>query len=148
MCKLLKLLAAVFLLSCSFFPSAEAAVPAGIVITSPFGYRTDPVYGAQSFHAGIDIAADYGAGIPAVFSGIVVTSCEYGEYGNVIVIQHDDASYTLYGHCSRLIAQLGQHVEQGEIIALVGSTGKSTGPHLHLGYYKNGQWLDPLTLWD
>lgn len=115
-------------------------------ISSPFGYRVDPVTGAQgAFHAGIDIPAPRGTPVLAVLSG-TVTQVIHGStgYGNAILLQHANGLVSLYGHLTDIGVCQRQQVLQGEVIGWVGSTGKSTGPHLHLEIRVNGQKVDPL----
>lgn len=113
-------------------------IASGYTITSRFGQRS------SGTHTGLDIAAPMGTNIHAAASGTVVTSgwSDYG-YGYHVVISHGNGVYTLYGHCSRLYANVGDVVNQGDTIAAVGSTGNSTGPHLHLEIRVNGQKLNP-----
>jgi murein DD-endopeptidase MepM/ murein hydrolase activator NlpD len=118
-----------------------------MTITSSFGWRTHPITGESSFHNGIDIAADEGTPIPAVWAGQVVYADWYTGFGNTVIIDHGSNTYTLYGHCSQLLVSPGDRVEQGGIIALVGTTGMSTGPHLHLSLIRNNQYIDPLVIW-
>ncbi len=119
-----------------------------MTITSPFGWRIHPISGERSFHTGIDIAGDMGAPIPAVWEGQVTFAGWYGGYGNVVVLYHGGTTYTLYGHCSQIYVQVGQTVKQSDTIAAVGSTGNSTGPHVHLEYVKDGQYVDPMKIWE
>ncbi len=100
-------------------------------ITSRFGWRTHPLTGTRRFHSGIDIAAPMGAPVVATGSGTIVSAGWNGGYGNAIVIQHNGFQQTLYGHLSEISVQVGQTVTPGTVIGLVGSTGNSTGPHLH-----------------
>lgn len=137
--KILLLLAALLLW---LQPVSEA-----MTVTSPFGWRVHPISGKRTFHSGVDLAGESGAPIPALFDGDVALAETYGGYGNAVVLRHAGDRYTLYGHCSRLLVAVGQHVEAGEPIALVGSTGNSTGPHVHLEYWVNGEYVDPLQLW-
>lgn len=105
----------------------------GYYLTSFFGYRLDPFTGLPSGHSGTDIAMAEGTPIYAVQSGVVITSTTNGNgYGFYIQIQHDNGVRTLYAHCSRLLVEVGDRVSKGDKIALVGSTGNATGPHLHL----------------
>lgn len=100
-------------------------------ITSPFGVRSHPISGDLRFHAGIDIAADTGKNIYSAFDGRVVAS-GYDEWnGNFLKIKHDNNIMTVYCHCEKLNVEKGQQIRAGEVIATVGSTGSSTGPHLH-----------------
>jgi Peptidase family M23 len=99
--------------------------------TSSFGWRTHPITGSRRFHSGVDIGAPMGAPVVAAGTGIVVSSGWLGGYGKAIVIQHNGVQQTLYGHLSEVFVQPGQSIEQGTVIGRVGSTGNSTGPHLH-----------------
>ncbi len=114
-------------------------------VKSEYGYRTDPVTKKKgSFHAGIDIGYSSGTVISAVKAGTVVAVNYYTTgYGYHVIIDHGDGFKTLYGHCSSLLVTNGQKVTKGQAIAKVGSTGKSTGPHLHLNVYKNGETVNP-----
>lgn len=117
-----------------------------MTVTSPFGWRSHPITGEWNFHSGIDIGLDYGTPIPSMYDGQVVYAGVKGGYGNCIIVNHGNDIYTLYGHCSNLIASIGEKVNQGQTIALVGSTGTSTGPHLHLELWENGQYVDPMKM--
>ena len=100
-------------------------------MTSSFGWRTHPITGSRRFHSGVDIGAPMGAPVVAAGSGIIVSAGWLGGYGKAIVIQHNGIQQTLYGHLSEVFVQPGQKIEQGTVIGRVGSTGNSTGPHLH-----------------
>jgi murein DD-endopeptidase MepM/ murein hydrolase activator NlpD len=113
-------------------------------LSSPFGWRTDPFTGRQKFHSGIDIAAEMGTPVFALQKGVVVFSGLYGGYGNVVVLSHGNQLYTLYGHHSQLLVQPGQVVLPGQPIATVGSTGHSTGPHLHFEVHYQQQYVNPV----
>lgn len=115
------------------------------VVTSEFGYRIDPVTGAKgTFHAGIDIGFPAGTMISAVKEGTVeAANYETVGYGYHVIINHGGGYKTLYGHCSTLLVHAGDKVTKGQAIAKVGSTGKSTGPHLHLNIYVNGETQNP-----
>lgn len=117
-------------------------------ITSPFGWRTHPIRGTKSFHNAIDIGVPYGGEIVAAEKGIVVSSYYSSSYGNVITIYHGMREgykwYTLYAHNSKLLVSKEDEVERGELIALAGSTGWSTGPHLHFGVKRDKEWVDPM----
>lgn len=117
--------------------------PTSGTITSPFGERANPFGGSSDFHPGIDIAADEGTPIRAAADGRVVSSGPDGGYGNAVVIDHGGGLTTKYGHCSQLFATVGQAVRAGDPIAAVGSTGHSTGPHLHFEADLNGKPVDP-----
>ena len=121
-------------------------LPRGI-ITSGFGMRVDPIKGkVLKFHPGIDIAAPSGTTIMAARRGRVVSAGWSDVYGNYVVVLHENDWETLYGHMSRIIARLGQAVETGTVLGLVGSTGLSTGPHLHFEIRKHGAAVDPLEM--
>lgn len=115
-------------------------------LTSPFGYRADPFTGRRSFHSGIDLAAPEGTPIKVVLDGKVNETGYSRIFGNYIIITHSGGYQSLYGHLSKFKVKRGQHVIQGSIIGLVGNTGMSTGPHVHLSIYKNGKLLNPLTV--
>lgn len=112
-------------------------------ITSNYGYRVHPIRGSVIFHSGIDIAAMYGAPICATASGLVIYSGWYGGYGNAVIVDHGNGYSSLYAHCSTVFVGKGQSVTQGNIIASIGSTGMSTGPHLHFEIRQNGVPVDP-----
>lgn len=118
--------------------------PASGPITSPFGWRTHPIFGNQIFHSGIDIGADYGDAVAAADSGVVVYSGWMGGYGNAVIIDHGGGISTLYGHNSELLVEEGARVQKGQIISRVGSTGYSTGPHLHFEVRENGSPVSPM----
>lgn len=113
-------------------------------ITSRFGWRIHPIHRTRSFHTGIDLAAPTGSPIRAAAGGTVIISANYGAYGRHVVIDHGGRISTLYGHCSRVRVSVGQSVKQGQIIANVGTTGWSTGPHLHYEKRKNGTAINPM----
>jgi murein DD-endopeptidase MepM/ murein hydrolase activator NlpD len=100
-------------------------------LTSSYGWRTHPITGSRRFHSGLDIGAPMGAPVVAAGSGTIISSGWFGGYGKAIVIQHNGIQQTLYGHLSEVFVQPGQRIEQGMVIGRVGSTGNSTGPHLH-----------------
>jgi murein DD-endopeptidase MepM/ murein hydrolase activator NlpD len=112
-------------------------------ISSPFGERPAPVKGASTFHKGIDLAAPKGTPIYASQAGTVTFSGTNGGYGLFVKIKHDGGVETRYGHCSQLLVKKGQYVEQGDLIALVGSTGYSNGNHVHFEIRINGEAVDP-----
>ncbi|MBB5226517.1 M23 family peptidase [Treponema ruminis] len=115
-------------------------------LTSRFGPRSDPFTGVASNHTGIDMACPTGTPIRAAMSGRVAYVGWSNIFGNYIIINHGGGYQTLYGHMSQTLAKKGQAVDQSTKIGLVGSTGYSTGPHLHFTVYKNGNLVDPLTL--
>lgn len=122
----------------------------GVYLTSYYGYRYHPLDGDWRYHSGIDVSMSgaYGKNIVATRAGTVILSSLESEsgtgYGNYIIIDHGDGYTSLYGHCSALLVSQGQHVSRGQIIARVGSTGWSTGPHLHFEVRYNGETVDPL----
>lgn len=118
--------------------------PAKGVITSGFGGRQDPVYGGGGFHEGLDIANDTGTNIVATAAGTVVYAGDGGGYGNLVEIDHGNGFVTRYGHNSAILVQQGMTVKKGQSIALMGSTGKSTGSHVHYEVRVNGVATDPL----
>ena len=114
--------------------------------TSPYGWRADPFTGVRSFHTGTDMACPEGTPILAAMSGKIAEVGNNRTYGNYIIINHTNGYQTVYAHMSKTIAKKGQWVSQGTKIGLVGSTGYSTGPHLHFMVYKNGNRIDPMTV--
>lgn len=114
-----------------------------IRVSSPFGYRVNPVTGNYGIHGGIDLSANSGTKIKAVLSGKVLKAKYSSDYGNFVTIDHGDGLVTLYAHCSKLLVKAGEEIKQGDVIALVGSTGRSTGPHLHLEVRINDVRINP-----
>ncbi len=112
-------------------------------VTSVYGARVNPVTGVNGFHTGIDLGAPMGAPIKASKSGKVVTASYISGYGNTVILDHGSGIQTLYAHSSSLAVSVGQTVSQGQVIAYVGSTGNSTGPHLHFEIRVNGQHQNP-----
>lgn len=114
-------------------------------IASGFGYRIDPVYKTTRFHAGLDFTAETGTPVYATGDGVVEIAGPMGDgYGNKVVINHGYGYHTLYGHNSKVLVHIGEKVKRGQTIALVGSTGKSTGPHCHYEVWKNTSKIDPV----
>ena len=113
-------------------------------ITSTFGYRNRPTAGASTYHKGIDVGASTGTPILATASGKVVTATYSSSAGYYVMLYHGNSTYSVYMHCSSLNVRVGQQVSKGQKIAAVGSTGISTGPHLHFGISVNGQYVNPL----
>ncbi len=113
-------------------------------ITSQFGWRYHPIYKTQKYHSGVDIGASYGATIVAADGGTVITAGSVSGYGNCVVINHGNGITTLYGHMSSIAVSAGQKVSKGQTIGYVGSTGNSTGPHLHWEVTVNGVRQNPL----
>lgn len=120
--------------------------PSSSRITSPYGYRIHPIYGTKKFHSGIDIGASSGSAIVAAESGtVILASTGYnGGYGNYIILSHGNGYTTRYAHCSSLKVKVGDTVSRGQTIATVGSTGASTGPHLHFEVRINGETQNPV----
>ena len=113
-------------------------------ITSPFGYRIHPVLKVNKMHTGIDIGAAKGTNILAANDGVVITAGWNNSYGYMVMIDHGGGIVTLYAHSSQLLVSKGDNVKRGQVIALVGSTGRSTGPHLHFEVRENGVYKNPL----
>ena len=113
-------------------------------ITSYYGWRLHPVLGYEKLHTGMDIGAGYNANIIAAASGTVITAKYNSAYGNYVVIDHGGGVCTLYAHQSSMAVSVGQYVNAGQVIGYVGSTGYSTGPHLHFEVIVNGSTVDPL----
>ena len=107
------------------------------IITSKYGWRS------MGYHYGLDIGVATGTPIHASESGVVTYSAWCGNYGYLIKVQHSGGYETYYAHCSKLVAEVGDEVAQGDVIAYVGSTGRSTGPHVHLEVRYEGKTLDP-----
>ena len=127
-----------------FKSDEEITVPVHGEITSEYGNRTNPVSGEYLMHSGVDIAASQGTEIRPAYSGIVSEVGSNSVGGNYISLVHKDGSETLYCHCSKIIAEKGDVIRAGETIALVGSTGRSTGPHLHFEITVDGKTENPL----
>jgi murein DD-endopeptidase MepM/ murein hydrolase activator NlpD len=119
------------------------AWPVTGTITSPFGWRQNPFGGGPEFHQGLDIAAPMGTTITAAASGTVISAGWYGGYGNFILLDNGGGMATGYAHCSQIFVSAGQHVQKGQAIGAVGSTGASTGPHVHFEVRINGKPVDP-----
>ena len=113
-------------------------------ITSPYGYRVHPIWGTTIYHSGIDIGVDEGTPVHAADSGVIVWSDWMGGYGYAVVIDHGNGLSTLYGHNSELAVDEGQSVSKGQVVAYAGSTGNSTGPHVHFEVRENGDPVDPM----
>jgi len=112
-------------------------------ISSGFGYRTDPFTGHQEFHEGIDIADRMGSPIYAMGAGVVTYAGPNGGYGLMVEINHGNGLSTRYGHASKVLVKVGDRVRKGQEIALIGSTGRSTGPHVHFEVLQAGHQVDP-----
>jgi murein DD-endopeptidase MepM/ murein hydrolase activator NlpD len=124
--------------------SGSLSWPVSGAVTSPFGWRIHPILGYKKFHTGIDIGVGYGVPIHAAGSGTVIYATWMGGYGNVIIIDHGNGLSTLYAHQSSLAVSTGAHVARGQTVGYVGSTGFSTGPHLHFEVRVNGNPVDPM----
>lgn len=112
-------------------------------VSSPYGYRVHPITGVKDLHRGVDIAAAQGTPVAAIHDGKVVSAGDTGSYGLCVVIEDDQGYQSRYAHCSTLSVSAGQEVRRGDVIGAVGSTGDSTGPHLHLEVMLNGEYLNP-----
>lgn len=138
-----------------YVPTVAEAVPEGFgnplkgqkfYLTSQFGPRIDPISYVASNHNGIDLAATTGTPVYAVMSGLVEVAGWHSRYGNYVIIKHDNGYKTLYAHMSKICTTKGVKIEQGEKLGEVGTTGYSTGPHLHYTVYKGSNLVDGLTL--
>jgi murein DD-endopeptidase MepM/ murein hydrolase activator NlpD len=114
-------------------------------ISSYFGERADPFDGTEAFHKGVDFAGNAGSNVLAVGAGVVTWAGERSGYGKLIEINHGDGFVTRYAHNARTLVTVGQTVKRGEAVALMGSTGRSTGPHVHFEVLKNGRQVNPLS---
>jgi murein DD-endopeptidase MepM/ murein hydrolase activator NlpD len=114
-------------------------------ISSYFGERADPFDGLETFHKGVDFAGTPGSPVVAVAAGVVTWAGERTGYGKLIEINHGDGFATRYAHNERTLVTVGQTVKRGERIALMGSTGRSTGPHVHFEVLRNGRQVNPLS---
>src|SRR5688572_30611938 len=114
-------------------------------ISSYFGERQDPFNGHQAFHKGIDFASPAGSEVVAVAAGVVTYAGEKAGYGTLVEVSHGNGLITRYGHNQSLAVGLGATVQRGETVAFIGSTGRSTGPHVHFEVLRNGRQIDPLT---
>ena len=115
-------------------------------LSSPYGYRADPFTGVRKFHTGMDLAAPTGTPVKATLDGKVVAVSFNQVYGNYVIISHINGYQSLYAHLHTATVKVGQRINQGEKLGLVGSTGYSTGPHLHFTVYKNGKLVNPQEL--
>jgi murein DD-endopeptidase MepM/ murein hydrolase activator NlpD len=115
-------------------------------LTGTFGGRSDPFTGEPAFHQGLDISTEKGQPVFATADGSVAAASYTGDYGNLIVLRHDFGLSTRYGHLSAFAVKAGESVRRGDIIGYVGSTGRSTGAHLHYEIIANGALLNPLQL--
>ena len=127
-----------------YFLTASMWSPVSGLVTSRFGWRSHPVSGQDDFHTGVDIAAAQGTPILAALPGVVEQTGYSESYGNFVVLRHSDNLRTTYNHCSEILVKEGEQLARGDRIALVGSTGISTGPHLHFEVEVKGLKADPL----
>ncbi len=118
--------------------------PAKGYISSGFGVRTHPIYGTEEFHSGVDIPVDKGTGVRATADGVVSFAGPSGKSGNLVVIEHGLGYSTVYAHNEVVDVHAGQLVKRGDVIANAGSTGLSTGPHVHYEVWKNGKPVNPV----
>jgi murein DD-endopeptidase MepM/ murein hydrolase activator NlpD len=140
-----------FLFSSALITNAAFAMPKNAYVypllatkvSSDYGLRKHPIKKAVRHHHGMDLAAPKGAPIRVIKSGMVVFADPYAGYGNLVVVQHGNGLTSHYGHCNTILVKPGQRVRAGQIIATVGSTGISTGPHLHFEMRIKGEPYDP-----
>ncbi|MDH5358479.1 MAG: M23 family metallopeptidase [Gammaproteobacteria bacterium] len=128
--------------------SIESAIPSGSPIkagwtSSFYGYRIDPFNGKKAFHHGLDFAGKEGSGVYAVADGIVIWTGRRSGYGNLVEIDHGNGYITRYAHNKKIKTKIGERVTKGEIVAEMGSTGRSTGPHVHFEVSRDGKTIDP-----
>ena len=112
-------------------------------MTSTFGYRTDPFLGRPALHSGVDLREEWGTPVHATAAGVVTTAGPSGGYGNMVEVDHGGGLSTRYGHLSAISVSPGQQVSPGAVLGRVGSTGRSTGPHLHYEVRIDGEAVDP-----
>lgn len=114
-------------------------------LSSRYGYRSDPFTGKRAWHAGVDLAGKEGSDIIATAGGVVTYAGERYGYGNLVEVDHGDGLVTRYGHCKTIEVEVGDVVQKGQVLALMGSTGRSTGPHVHFEVLRNGKTENPET---
>jgi murein DD-endopeptidase MepM/ murein hydrolase activator NlpD len=124
--------------------SGQFLLPSDGPVTSPFGWRVHPILGTSRLHNGVDFGAEYGSMIRAADNGVVIAAEWSGGYGNAVIVDHGNGITTLYAHTSEMYVTAGQVVQKGQPIAAVGSTGLSTGPHLHFEVRRQGEPVDPM----
>ena len=112
-------------------------------MSSRYGHRVDPITGRRAMHYGVDFAGKYSADVIAVAAGVVVYADEKSGYGKMVEINHGGGYSTRYGHHKELVVKVGDIVRKGEVVGLMGSSGRSTGPHVHYEVFKNGRIVDP-----
>ena len=128
----------------SLLSATPSIMPTKGWITSGFKRRRDPFTGRMSWHRGLDISTNVGTPVVAPADGIVTYSGRKVDFGNIVTIDHGYGYKTRYGHNSKLLARKGQKVKRGQVIAFVGNTGRSTGPHLHYEVLRNGVPMNPM----
>ena len=137
-------LEAIYLKQSVFKDTLPNASPVNVPFnSSSYGWRVDPFLGVRAFHEGLDFSADVGQPIKATAAGIVIAAEITPEYGNIVRISHGSGLETRYAHASKLLVKEGDRIKKNQVIALVGNTGRSTGPHLHYEIRMNGESLDP-----
>ncbi|MBK1853181.1 peptidoglycan DD-metalloendopeptidase family protein [Marinobacter sp. 1-4A] len=114
-------------------------------LSSRYGYRSDPFTGKRTWHAGVDLAGNEGSDIISVAGGVVTYASERNGYGNLVEVDHGDGLVTRYAHCKTIKVQVGDVIQKGQVLALMGSTGRSTGPHVHFEVIRNGKSENPET---
>jgi murein DD-endopeptidase MepM/ murein hydrolase activator NlpD len=124
--------------------TGQMLLPSDGPVTSTFGWRIHPILGTSKFHNGVDFGAEYGSVIRAADNGVVISAGPTGGYGDAVIIDHGNGLTTLYGHSSQIYVSVGQAVQRGQPIAAVGSSGFSTGPHLHFEVRRAGEPIDPM----
>ena len=128
------------------FRSVNYQIPVNGRLSSNFGNRFHPIDKVVKFHTGVDIAVPKGTRVNAAAEGTVVFAGKKGGYGNVVIIQHPDGKESRYGHLEKILVSVGEQVSAGQEVAKSGSTGKSTGPHLHFEIRENGEVVNPLKI--
>lgn len=123
--------------------TARPATATRFAVNSPFGVRSDPLTGMLRMHTGVDLRAEYGESVGASMSGTVWFAGERSGYGNLVVVDHGSGIATFYAHLSKIVVAAGEKVDAGQLVGYVGSTGRSTGPHLHYEVRANGRPVDP-----
>ena len=128
--------------------AGQLAAPLAAPVSSAYGERRDPFTGEPDFHAGLDLAAPRGTPVRAAAAGTVLFSGARGSFGNLVEVEHDDGTRTSYGHLEDLDVAASERVAVGQVLGAVGSTGRSTGPHLHFEVQRAGVAIDPAPLID
>jgi murein DD-endopeptidase MepM/ murein hydrolase activator NlpD len=128
----------------SLLAATPTILPVKGLITAGYGYRKSPFTGQRELHEGLDIAAPYGTPIVATADGIVTFAGPLAAYGNVVFVDHGHGFSTFYGHCSSYRVREGQRVRRGEVLAYVGTTGRTTGPHVHYEVHVSGIISNPM----